>query len=248
MDLGISGRVVAITGGGGALGSAMAHMFAAEGAKVAVVDLNASTAQASADAIEAAGGTAIAATCDIRDRSQVDAVRDTIDSAFGSGIDILVNNAGFSRDSYLTKMDEENWDLIHDTVLKGTFHFCRSVLPGMIERRYGRIVNISSLSHLGNAGQTNYSSAKAGLIGFTNALARESGRFNITANVVAPGLIVTERLRQRPDFDQLEATSRKLTAMPRSGEPDDIAKAVLFFASSLADWITAQTLHVSGGR
>jgi 3-oxoacyl-[acyl-carrier protein] reductase len=247
MDLGISGKVALITGGGGALGSAMARMFAAEGAKVAILDLSEEGAANAVSTLGEDGARACALTADITDKAQVaDAVART-ESALGP-VDFLVNNAGFSRDSYLTKMDESDWDIVHDTVLKGTFHCCRAALPGMMERQFGRIVNISSMSYFGNAGQTNYSSAKAGLIGFTNALAREAGRFNVTVNAVAPGLIVTPRLRTRKDFDKLEQRSKATTPMPRLGAPDDIAKAVLFFCSTLADFISAQTINVSGGR
>ncbi|MEE3100219.1 MAG: SDR family oxidoreductase, partial [Pseudomonadota bacterium] len=133
-------------------------------------------------------------------------------------------------------------------VLKGAFHCCRAVLPGMMQRRWGRIVNITSMSYQGNAGQTNYSSAKAGLVGMTAALAREAGPFNITVNAVAPGLVATPRLRARKDFDKLEAKSKALTPLPRLSEPEDIAKAVLFHVSSLADFVSAQVMHVSGGR
>lgn len=247
MDLGVSGKVVLITGGGGALGAAMAKTFAAEGARVAVLDLNQETAEASAEAVRAEGGEAVALAADIIDKEQVAAAFARMKAELGA-VDMLVNNAGFSRDSYLTRMDEANWDLVHNTVLKGTFHCCRAALPDMMDRQFGRIVNISSMSYYGTAGQTNYSSAKAGLIGMTNALAREAGRFNITVNAVAPALIVTPRLRQRPDFDKLEQRSKLTTPLPRLGVPEDIAKAVLFFCSSLADFVSAQTINVSGGR
>lgn len=247
MDLQISGKVVVITGGGGALGRATALMFAGEGAKVAVLDLNQDTAQATADAITAQGGIALPIAVDIIDKDAVNAAFEAVTAKLGA-VDILINNAGFSRDSYLMKMDEANWDLVHNTVLKGTFHCCRAALPGMMERNFGRIVNISSMSAQGNAGQTNYSSAKAGLIGMTNALAREVGKFNITVNAVAPALIVTERLQARKDFDVLEQRSKLTTPLPRLGTPEDIAKAIFFFCSSLGDYVSAQTLNVSGGR
>lgn len=247
MDLGISGKVVMITGGGGALGTAMAKMFADEGARVAVVDLNEeNAAQTALDASEN-GVETCAIGADITDKAQIEQAFAQTERELGP-VDILVNNAGFSRDSYLTKMDEADWDLVHNTVLKGTFHCCRAALPSMMERKFGRIINISSMSYLGNAGQTNYSSAKAGLIGMTGALAREAGRFNITVNAIAPGLIVTPRLQARKDFDVLEQRSKATTPMPRLGVPEDIAKAVFFFSSSLADFISAQTINISGGR
>lgn len=247
MDLGIKGRVVAITGGGGAIGSATARLFAQEGARVALLDLNRETALAAAEEIAGQGGTAVGIEVDILDKAAVASAFARAEAELGP-VDALVNNAGFSRDRYLTKMEEEDWDIVHGVVLKGAFHCCRAALPGMMQRRWGRIVNITSMSYQGNAGQTNYSSAKAGLVGMTAALAREAGPFNITVNAVAPGLVATPRLRARKDFDKLEAKSKALTPLPRLSEPEDIAKAVLFHVSSLADFVSAQVMHVSGGR
>lgn len=247
MDLGLRGRVALITVGGGAIGSVTASMLGGEGVAVAIVDLDGDAANETCTAVESAGARAVALQADITDKEQVALAFEAAEKALGP-IDILVNNAGFSRDRYLTKMDEADWDLVHNVVLKGAFHCCRAALPGMMQRQFGRIVNISSMAYLGNAGQTNYSSAKAGLVGMTGALAQEAGAFNVTCNAIAPGLIATPRLRARKDFDKLEHRSRAITPLPRLGEPRDIAKAVLFFASSLADFVTAQTLHVSGGR
>jgi len=249
MDLGIGGRVGAVTGGGGAIGRTTAKLLAREGAKVALLDLSAdAAAEAKAEIMaDVPGATVATAICNVTDRASVDAAFAEVTEALGP-VDILVNNAGFSRDKYLTKMAESDWDDVHDTVLKGTFHCCRAVLPGMMERNWGRIVNTSSMAYLGTRGQTNYSSAKAGLIGMTNALAREAGAFNITVNAVAPGLIATPRLRARPDFEKLEQRSLALTPLPRLGNVEDVAKTILYFTSSLADFITAQTIHVSGGR
>ncbi|MBR29053.1 3-oxoacyl-[acyl-carrier protein] reductase [Albimonas donghaensis] len=247
MDLGIKGKVVAITGGGGAIGSTTARMFAEEGAKVALLDINREGAEAAAAEIAAAGGTAIGLEVDILDKAAVTSAFARAEAELGP-IDVLVNNAGFSRDKYMTKMEESDWDIVHGVVLKGTFHCCRAVLPGMMQRRWGRIVNITSMSYQGNAGQTNYSSAKAGLVGLTAALAREAGPFNITVNAVAPALVATPRLRARKDFDKLEQRSKALTPLPRLSIPEDIAKAVIFHASSMADFVSAQVMHVSGGR
>lgn len=250
MDLGLTGRVAAVTGGGGAIGRTTARLLAAEGASVALLDLSAEAAAEAKSEIEAAvpGATVFTAPpCDVADKGSVADAFAAVSANLGP-VDVLVNNAGFSRDKYLTKMAEEDWDVVHQVVLKGTFHCCRAVLPGMMERNWGRIVNTSSMAYLGNRGQTNYSSAKAGLIGMTNALAREAGGFNITCNAVAPGLIATPRLRARPDFDKLEQRSLALTPLPRLGTVEDVAKTILYFTSSLADFITAQTIHVSGGR
>ncbi|MDF1855140.1 SDR family NAD(P)-dependent oxidoreductase [Pseudooceanicola sp.] len=249
MDLGLTGRVAAVTGGGGAIGRTTAKLLAAEGAAVALLDLN---LDAAADAKawiegEVPGAAVAIITCDVTNKASVAAAFDAVTAELGP-VDVLINNAGFSRDKYMVKMAEDDWDDVHDTVLKGTFHCCRAVLPGMMGRGWGRIVNTSSMAYLGNKGQTNYSSAKAGLIGLTNALAREAGGFNITVNAVAPGLIATPRLRARPDFAKLEQRSLALTPLPRLGNEVDVAKTILYFCSGLADFITAQTIHVSGGR
>ena len=247
MDMGLDGRVALVTGGGGALGSVTAAMLAGEGARIAVADLDRDKAERVAAALRAAGREAAGFAMDVTDRPSVETAVEEVEAALGP-IDILINNAGFSRDKYLTRMAETDWDVVHGVVMKGAFHCARAVLPGMQARGWGRIVNISSMAATGNAGQTNYASAKAGLLGFTYSLARESGRFNITVNAVAPGLIATERLRARPDYDKLEARARSLTPMPRLGVPEDVAKAVLFYCSSMGDWITAQCMNVTGGR
>ncbi|GGE20674.1 3-ketoacyl-ACP reductase [Primorskyibacter flagellatus] len=249
MDMNIATRVAAITGGGGAIGRASARMLAAEGAAVALLDLSEEAMATAKQEIEAAipGAKVFTQTCDVTSADSVTGAFAAVEQALGP-VDILVNNAGFSRDKYLTRMVEEDWDIVHSVVLKGAFHCCRAVLPGMMERNWGRIVNMSSMARLGNKGQTNYSSAKAGLIGMTNALAREAGAFNITVNAIAPSLVSTPRLRARPDYDKLEARSKSLTALPRLADETDVARIVVFFASSLADFITAQCIDVSGGR
>jgi len=249
MDLGLNGRIAYITGGGGAIGGASAHMLAAEGAAVALLDKSGEAAEAKKAWLEeeVPGARIFAAACDITDKADLARAVEGAEAALGPA-DILVNNAGFSRDMYMLKMEDDDWDIVHDTVLKGTFHCCRAVLPGMMERRWGRIVNMSSMAYLGTKGQTNYSSAKAGLIGLTNALAREAGGFNITVNAIAPGLVATPRLRARKDWDKLEAKSKSLTPLPRLADEYDIAKAVVFFCSALADFVSAQVLPVTGGR
>ncbi len=249
MDLGLDGKTAFVTGGGGAIGGASAELMAREGAAVALIDISEGAAQARKAAIEAAvpGARVAALGCDITSADAVKQAFALAEAELG-GSDILVNNAGFSRDKYLVKMAEEDWDIVHSTVLKGTFHCCRAVLPGMMERNWGRIINMSSMAHHGAKGQTNYSSAKAGLIGMTNALAREAGGFNVTVNAIAPALVATPRLRARPDFDKLKAYSDTITPLPGIADEYDVAKAVLFFASSLAGFVSAQTLEVSGGR
>ena len=167
--------------------------------------------------------------------------------AYG-GIDILVNNAGFTRDKYLLKMPEADWDAVVDTILKGAYHCTRAALPSMMERKWGRVINIASRAHWGNPGQTNYSAAKAGLIGFTRALALEQGKFNITANAIAPGLIETPLVRGLSTYDMLRANALARQPVQRLGAVEDIADAVAFLASERASFITGELLHVTGGR
>lgn len=249
MDLNIKTRVAAITGGGGAIGRASAKLLAAEGSAVALLDLS-EDAMADAKAeiqADVPGAKVFTHLLDVTDVGSVKTAFEATEAALGP-VDILVNNAGFSRDKYMTRMAMEDWQIVQDVVLTGAFNCCRAVLPGMMERNWGRIVNMSSMAKEGNKGQTNYSAAKAGLVGLTNALAREAGPFNITANAIAPGLVATPRLRARPDFDKLEARSKSLTPLPRLADEYDVARIVLFFASSLSDFITAQCINVSGGR
>ncbi|ASM74999.1 MULTISPECIES: 3-oxoacyl-ACP reductase FabG [Roseobacteraceae] len=249
MELGLVGRTAFITGGGGGIGRATGAILAGEGANVALIDISTEALEAARAEIEAASPDARVWTglCDVTNK-------ESVASAFLNAAeelapcDILVNNAGFSRDKYMLKMSEDDWDDVHNVVLKAAFHCCRAVLPGMMERNWGRIINMSSMAYHGTKGQTNYSAAKAGLIGMTNALAREAGAFNITANAIAPGLVATPRLKARPDYQKLEQKSLSLTPMPRLAVPEDIAKAVLFFASNLADLVSAQTVAVTGGR
>lgn len=247
MDLGIEGRVAFITGGAGILGSATAHRLGSEGAKVVIFDLNAEAVERSVQALVAAGVQSLGCTGDVTSRASVDAAVQAAVDRFGA-VDILVNNAGFARDAYLTKMSEDQWHSVLDVTLQGAFHCSRAVLPGMMERGFGRIVNIASRAHLGNPGQTNYSAAKAGLIGFTRSLAIESGRFGITANAVAPGVISTPRMRSRPDYEELTQRAQKNTPVARLGTPEDVAATIAFLASTLAGFTTGETVHVTGGR
>lgn len=164
------------------------------------------------------------------------------------GVDILVNNAGFPRDGFLTKMTEEDWDLVVDVTLKGAFLACKAVMPHMIKQNLGRVISISSRAYLGNPGQVNYSAAKAGLLGLTRALAIEEGRYNITVNAIAPGFIATEMVQALPNYETVKERAVKATPIPRAGTPEDIADAVAFLASTRASYITGETLHVTGGR
>ncbi len=247
MDLGIKGRVAFITGGSGTLGYAAAQRLGGEGAKVVVCDMNEQTVGPAIEKLRQAGIAALGCVADVTDRASVGEAVLAAVREFGA-VDILVNNAGFARDAYLTKMTEEQWQSVLDVTLQGAFHCSRAVLPGMMERKFGRVINIASRAHLGNPGQTNYSAAKAGLIGFTRSLSLESGRFGITANAVAPGVISTPRMRNRPDYEELTLRAQKNTPVARLGDPDDVAATIAFLASTLAGFITGEVVHVTGGR
>lgn len=247
MNLEIQGRTAVVTGAAGGIGAAIARRLAAEGVRVAVVDVAADAAERQAAEIRDSGTEALAFVADVTSQASVEAMTRSVAEAFG-GIDILVNNAGFTRDMRIGRMNEGDWDAVIDVVLKGAFLCSKAVLDGMRERGWGRIVSISSRAHLGNPGQTNYSAAKAGLLGFTRALALESGRFGITANAVAPGIIDTEAVRSLVHFDKIEGAAQKTTPIQRLGKVEDVADAVAFLSSARASYITGEVLHVTGGR
>ena len=167
--------------------------------------------------------------------------------AFGS-VHVLVNNAGFARDARITKLSEADWDAVVDTVLKGAFLCTKAVAPVMAAQHWGRVVNISSRAHLGNPGQANYSAAKAGILGFSAALALELGRDGITVNTIAPGFIETDGVRKLPHYQKIKDNAIARTPIGRLGVPRDIASAVTFLASEAAGYVTGATLHVTGGR
>ena len=247
MDLGIDGRVALVTGGARGIGAETVRAFSAEGAKLVVSDIDLAAAEAVASEIQAQGGQAIGVRCDVTSEADVRAMAAAGVEAFGA-VDILVNNAGFNKDRYLTKMAESEWDSVVDVVLKGAFHCCRAVLPGMMERQWGRIVNISSRSVFGNPGQTNYSSAKMGLIGLTRALSLEQAKFGITVNAIAPGFVETELMQANPSYPKLRELALAKNPVGFLGTPGDIASAVTFMASERARYITGVTLYVTGGR
>ena len=249
MDLGLKGKVVIVTGGARGIGEAISSLFAAEGARVAVVDLNAEGAQAHAARLQSQGAEAIGLAVDVSDEASVTAMVAAVVERFGT-VHVLVNNAGFTRDMRITKMQVSDWDSVVDVILKGAFLCTRAVLPHMTAegQRWGRIVNISSRAHLGNAGQANYSAAKAGLIGFTRAMSLENGKFGVTVNAIAPGIINTQAVRDLAHYDKVRENAIKTTPVPRLGEPSDVANAVAFLASEGAGYVSGDLLHVSGGR
>ncbi|MFD4836972.1 beta-ketoacyl-ACP reductase [Achromobacter sp. NPDC058515] len=247
MDLQLTGKVALVTGSGRGIGYASALAMAREGARVVITDINPQAVETAAAQLKKAGHQALGVVADVCDPQQVQALADRAVAEFGS-IDILVNNAGFTRDKYLTKMPEADWDAVVDTILKGAYYCTKAALPSMMEKRWGRVINIASRAHLGNPGQTNYSAAKAGLIGFTRSLAFEQGKFNITANAVAPGFVETDLIRALPTYETLRANALARQPVQRLGMVEDIADAVAFLASQRASFITGETLHVTGGR
>jgi 3-oxoacyl-[acyl-carrier protein] reductase len=247
MDLGLAGKVAIVTGSARGLGAATAWRLAREGAHVVVSDVLQEQAEATAQAIRAAGLSAHRVTADVT--SEADAQRlvaETVDR-FGT-VHVLVNNAGFTRDKHLVKMTLADWDDVVDVTLKGAFLMTRAAMPAMIEQRWGRVVNISSRAHFGNPTQANYSAAKAGLIGMAKALAAEEGRYGITVNCIAPGFMDTDLVQALPTYETIKERALALQPVKRPGHPDDVANAVAFLASEAAGFITGEVLHVTGGR
>ena len=244
-------RVAIVTGGGQGIGAATAERLAAAGAAVAVVDLVEANAKAIATKITEDGGVSVGIGCDVSQEDQVAAAVDQVVSDLGP-VGVLVNNAGVLRDNLLFKMSVDDWSTVIDTHLKGTFLFTRAAQASMVEQRWGRIVNLSSVAALGNRGQTNYSAAKAGLQGMTKTHAIELGRFNITVNAVAPGFVETDMVRQTAerqglDFNAYKESVAKRNPMRRVAQPIDIANAIALLASEDAGFINGQIIYVAGG-
>ncbi len=241
-----NGKVALITGGARGIGKAIAEKFASLGATVAVADLNLDQAQSTAQELQDRyGRPTTAVQVNVSEHENARQMVDQVIQTFGK-IDILVNNAGVTRDTLILRMEEKDWDIVLGVNLKGVFNCSKAVVRPMIKQRSGRIVNISSVSGLaGQAGQTNYSASKAGVIGFTKALAREVASRNITVNAVAPGFIPTALTVDLPE--ELKEAILKTTPMGRMGTPEEVANAVAFFASDEASYITGQVLSVDGG-
>ena len=247
----LNGKTVIVTGGGGGIGGATSRRIAEEGAKVAVFDMNLEAAQKVAHAIQAAGGVAQAFQCDITQRPQVDAAVAAAEAALGP-IDVLVNNAGWDVFKPFTKTVPAEWDKLIAINLTGALHMLHAVLPGMAERKAGRIVNVASdAARGGSSGEAVYSACKGGLVALSKTLAREHARQNITVNVVCPGPTDTALLAgvaegARDPAKLLEAF-RSAIPLGRLGQPDDLASAIAFFGSDDAGFITGQVISVSGG-
>lgn len=242
----LGGKVALVTGASRGIGRAIALRLAGEGAKVAINYAgNTAKAEAVKAEIEQNGGEAILVQADVADSSAVEAMVAKVTEAFGQ-IDILVNNAGITRDGLLMRMKEEDFDAVVNTNLKGVFHCTKTVSKLMMKKRSGRIINMASVvGIMGNAGQTNYAAAKAGVIGFSKSAAKELAARGITVNVVAPGFIDTDMTAAMTD----KAKELTLTGIPmkKMGTPEDVANAVLFLASDCASYITGQIVNVDGG-
>ena len=246
------GRVAVITGAARGIGFGTARRFAEEGASVAILDLDEAAASEAAGKLELVDGAgSVGIGCDVADAASVDAAVERVVSELG-GIHILVNNAGVTRDNLLFKMSEEDWDTVMAVHLKGAFLMTRAAQKHFVEQKYGKIINLSSVSALGNRGQANYSAAKMGVQGFTRTLGIELGPFGVNANAIAPGFIATEmtdatarRLKMEPE--QLREMNAEHNPVRRVGHPEDIAAAAAFLCSDEASYITGQTLYVDGG-
>ena len=248
---GFDGQVVVVTGGGGGIGGATCKRFAQKGAKVAVFDMNLAAAQKVADEIKAAGGTAAAFACNITDRAQVDAAVAATEAQLGP-IAVLVNNAGWDIFKPFTKTVPAEWDQLIAINLTGALHMHHAVLPGMVARGGGHIVNIASdAARGGSSGEAVYAACKGGLVALSKTLAREHARHNITVNVVCPGPTDTALLagfaEGAANPEKLMDAFKKAIPLGRLGQPNDLAGAIVFFGSDDAAFITGQVISVSGG-
>jgi len=241
-----SGQVALVTGGTRGIGRSIAAGLASSGAQVAIIGTDAERSSTAAAELSADAAVPVAAyACDVADTQAAEQVVNRVVEDFGR-LDILVNNAGITRDNLLVRMKEEEWDELLETNLKGVFNFCKPAARVMMKARAGRIINISSVvALLGNAGQSNYAAAKAGIIGFSKSLARELASRNVTVNVIAPGFIDTEMTAALPENARQELQKR--IPLGRIGRTDEIAAAVQFIASNEAAYITGQVISIDGG-
>jgi 3-oxoacyl-[acyl-carrier protein] reductase len=242
----LGGKVAIVTGASRGIGRAVAVELAKAGAKVVVNYAgNQAAGQQVVDLIQAAGGDAVLVQADVTDAAAVELLLKTTIDTYGR-VDILVNNAGITRDNLLMRMKEEDWDAVIDTNLKGIFLCTKAVSRVMMKQKSGRIINMTSVvGIMGNAGQSNYAAAKAGVIGFTKSMAKELASRGITVNAIAPGFITTDMTAVLPEQVKLDLTNQ--IPLNRLGGPEDVAAAVLFFSSDAANYITGQTLNVDGG-
>jgi len=244
-------RIAIVTGAGRGIGAGTAKRLAADGMAVGVLDLSEEDGARTVGEIEEAGGKAIAVGANVTDSDQVNAAVEKVVAELGAPT-VLVNNAGVTRDNLLFKMSEADWDMVMNVHLKGAFLMTRATQQYMVAAKWGRVINLSSTSAVGNRGQVNYSAAKAGMQGFTKTLAIELGKFGITANAVAPGFVVTDMTaataaRLGMSFEDFQAAAASQIAVQRVGQVEDIAHAISFFASEGAGFVSGQVLYVAGG-
>jgi 3-oxoacyl-[acyl-carrier protein] reductase len=244
-------RVAIVTGSARGIGAATARRLAADGLAVAVVDLDEGSTSSTVEAITSRGGTALGVGADVSDRAAVETAVSRVTAQLGAPT-VLVNNAGVIRDNLLFKMTDDDWEAVLGVHLRGAFLMTRAVQAHMVEATWGRIVNLSSTSALGNRGQANYSTAKAGLQGFTKTLAIELGPFGVTVNAVAPGFIATDMTaataaRMGVDFETFQKMGAEQIAVRRVGQPEDVAHAISFLVSEGAGFVNGQVLYVTGG-
>jgi 3-oxoacyl-[acyl-carrier protein] reductase len=241
----LTGQTAVVTGASQGLGRAFAVALGKAGARVACIARNATKLADTVTAITAAGGAAEAFSCDVKESAPVDKLMDDLAEKWGK-IDILVNNAGVTRDTLLPRMTDDEWDDVINTNLRGAFLFARAASRHMMRARYGRIINISSVSGImGNPGQTNYSASKAGLIGFTRSLSRELAGRKVTINAICPGFIESDMTKALGDV-VLDEVKKRIPAK-RVGLPEDVAAGLLFLASPAASYVTGQVLTIDGG-
>jgi 3-oxoacyl-[acyl-carrier protein] reductase len=244
-------RTAIVTGAGRGIGAAIALRLAADGNRVGVIDLREDDTKETVEAIRAAGGEATGVGADVANTDAVAGAVKRIADELGAPT-ILINNAGILRDNLIFKMTEDDWDAVIGVHLRGPFLMTRAVQAYQVEAKWGRIVSLSSTSALGNRGQANYAAAKAGIQGFTKTLAIELGRYNVTANAIAPGFIATDMLRQTAErinvpFEEFMTAAAKDIPVGRWGVPEDIAAAASFFVSDEASFVSGQVLYVAGG-
>ncbi|HET6625100.1 MAG TPA: 3-oxoacyl-ACP reductase FabG [Nocardioidaceae bacterium] len=246
-----TGRTAIVTGAARGIGAAVAKRLSTDGFAVAILDLDEAACKPVVDEIEAAGGNALAVGVDVSDEQAVETAVARVAEELGAPT-VLVNNAGITRDNLLFKMTTADWDAVMGVHLRGAFLMSKATQKHMTDAQWGRIVNLSSVSALGNRGQANYSAAKAGLQGFTKTLAIELGKFGVTANAIAPGFIETEMTAATAErvgmpFEDFKAAAAKQIPVARVGQPEDIAATVAFFVREDASFVSGQVVYVAGG-
>lgn len=241
----LEGKVVVVTGGAKGIGAAVVKRLFEDGSAFVIsLDLNLEQVEAAAKEIDPSGKVVFGMRCNVGDEAEVDEVFGKIIEQFGK-IDILVNNAGITRDAMLHKMTRDQWDSVINVNLNSIFNTCKAAVPSMREQEYGKIVNISSSSAWGNAGQTNYSASKGAALGFTRSLAKELGRKNITVNCIAPAMIDTDMTKAMPE--EMASMAVMLTPLSRKGNPSEVASVVSFLASDDSSFITGECIQTGGG-